>query len=294
MGTTEYADRLQRYVDQINQQLDLGIPGETTPYADLLKAMRYSLLAGGKRIRPVLVLEFCRLCGGDVQEALPVACSVEMLHTYSLIHDDLPCMDNDDLRRGKPSNHKVYGECTATLAGDALQAAAFGSILNAPLPDRVVRRCAAILAEAAGVHGICGGQQMDMQWEGKALEADQIMMIHRYKTAALLQAACRMGVAAAEGSDRQMQDAEDYAAALGLAFQLRDDMLDVIGCEAELGKPIGSDRQEGKHTFTEQFGLEGTEKELLRYTKKAKQAVAEWSDNGFLLWLADQMAQRKA
>ena len=169
-------------------------------YDGLLESMHYSLTAGGKRIRPTLVLEFCRISGGDIEKALPVACAIEMLHTYSLIHDDLPCMDNDELRRGKPTNHVVYGECTATLAGDALQAEAFGTIARSELPAENKIACVEILADAVGSDGMCAGQYLDMVGESEILTESELDDINSRKTGALLIAACRMGVAAAGGS----------------------------------------------------------------------------------------------
>ncbi len=219
--------------------------------AGLAEAMRYSLLAGGKRIRPLLVLEFCRIAGGDVEKALPVACAIEMLHTYSLIHDDLPCMDNDELRRGKPTNHMVYGECTATLAGDALQAEAFGTILRCDLPPAVKTNCAEILAGAVGLDGMCGGQFLDMSWEGRALTEQELSEINIRKTGALLVAACQMGVAAAGGSELMLAAAGHYGSAIGMAFQIRDDMLDVLSL-ASLSAPTL--RRTRTHTWSSWAG----------------------------------------
>ncbi|MBQ3892136.1 MAG: polyprenyl synthetase family protein, partial [Mailhella sp.] len=226
------------------------------PVKGLAEAMRYSLLAGGKRIRPTLVMEFCRVSGGEARDALPVACAIEMLHTYSLIHDDLPCMDNDELRRGRPTNHMVYGECTATLAGDALQAEAFGTILRSDLPAERRARCAMHLANAVGMDGMCGGQYLDMLGEGKKLTEQELDEINSRKTGALLTAACLMGVAAAGGSEEQEEAAARYGSAIGMAFQVRDDMLDVLSTEQELGKPIGSDREEQKNTYMALYGEE--------------------------------------
>ena len=189
----------KEYTTLIDAKLAEYFHADGMPQAGLFEAMRYSLNAGGKRIRPILVLEFCRITGGDCDKALPAACAVEMLHTYSLIHDDLPCMDNDDLRRGKPTNHVVYGECTATLAGDALQAEAFGTILRSELPAEARAECARILADAVGADGMCGGQFLDMIGENKELTAYELDEINSRKTGALLIAACTMGVAAARG-----------------------------------------------------------------------------------------------
>ena len=261
--------------------------------AGLAEAMRYSLLAGGKRIRPLLVLEFCRIAGGDVEKALPVACAIEMLHTYSLIHDDLPCMDNDELRRGKPTNHMVYGECTATLAGDALQAEAFGTILRCDLPPAVKANCAEILAGAVGLDGMCGGQFLDMSWEGRALTEQELSEINIRKTGALLVAACQMGVAAACGSELMLAAAGHYGSAIGMAFQIRDDMLDVLSTAEELGKPIGSDLEENKNTYMVLMGREGCEKTIAKLTDFAKNVLDEaFEDTAFLKELADALSTR--
>ena len=262
--------------------------------AGLAEAMRYSLLAGGKRIRPLLVLEFCRIAGGDVEKTLPVACAVEMLHTYSLIHDDLPCMDNDELRRGKPTNHMVYGECTATLAGDALQTEAFGTILRCDLPPGVKANCAEILAGAVGLDGMCGGQFLDMSWEGRALTEQELSEINIRKTGALLVAACQMGVAAAGGSELMLAAAGHYGSAIGMAFQIRDDMLDVLSTAEELGKPIGSDLEEHKNTYMVLMGREGCEKTIAKLTDFAKNVLDEaFEDTAFLKELADALSTRE-
>ena len=267
---------------------------DTLPQARLAEAMRYSLLAGGKRIRPMLVLEFCRIAGGDVAAALPVACAIEMLHTYSLIHDDLPCMDNDDLRRGRPTNHVVYGECTAVLAGDALQAEAFGTILRSALPAERKAACAEILASAVGLDGMCGGQYLDMSWEGRQLTEQELTEINSRKTGALLVAACQMGVAAAGGSRLMLDTAGHFGAALGMAFQIRDDMLDVLSTAEELGKPIGSDSQENKNTYMVLMGEEGCCQTVQRLTEFAKNVLGEaFEDTAFLCAMADSLADRK-
>ena len=263
------------------------------PVKGLAEAMRYSLLAGGKRIRPILVLEFCRISGGDVEAALPVACAVEMLHTYSLIHDDLPCMDNDELRRGKPTNHVIYGECTATLAGDALQAEAFGAILRSKLPAERRALCAECLADGVGLDGMCGGQYLDMLGEGKKLTEEELTEINSRKTGALLIAACRMGVAAAGGSEAMMEAAARYGAGLGMAFQIRDDMLDVLSTDEVLGKPVGSDKQENKNTYMALLGSEKCADMVDRLTQYAKTALkGAFEDTDFLCHLADSLASR--
>lgn len=287
MTQEEYRELIERSLRE-----QFTVP-ENYPQSGLAEAMRYSLLAGGKRIRPMLVLEFCRISGGDVQSALPVACAIEMLHTYSLIHDDLPCMDNDELRRGRPTNHVVYGECTATLAGDTLQAEAFGTILRSPLPAERRADCAELLAGAAGLDGMCGGQYLDMLWEGRELSEQELTEINSRKTGALLVAACQMGVAAAGGSERMLEAAGHYGAALGMAFQIRDDMLDVLSTTEELGKPVGSDEQESKNTYMVLLGREGCERTVRRLTDFAKDVLAEaFEDTAFLRELADSLAVR--
>ena len=258
-------------------------------WKDLYEAMRYSLLAGGKRIRPVLTLEFARLAGMDWRGALPAACALELVHTYSLIHDDLPCMDDDDLRRGKPTNHKVYGETLAVLVGDALQPEAFRLILTAP--DLAAERradCALILAEAAGADGMVAGQVIDTLHAPASEE--ELTEVHRLKTGAMIAGACKLGAAAA-GDRALLAAAEEYGYQLGLAFQIRDDMLDVIGTDA-FGKPIGSDKEEGKVTFVDLLGLEGCDKAVLAATERAKAAVTAYDQDGFLAALADSLAER--
>lgn len=284
---------LKEYKALIDTKLAEYFRADDMPQAGLFEAMRYSLNAGGKRIRPILVLEFCRITGGDCDKSLPVACAIEMLHTYSLIHDDLPCMDNDDLRRGKPTNHVVYGECTATLAGDALQAEAFGTILRSELPAEARAECARILADAVGADGMCGGQFLDMIGENKLLTADELDEINSRKTGALLIAACTMGVAAAGGNEKQSEAARRFGAAIGAAFQIRDDMLDVISTSEQLGKPIGSDAQEHKNTYMALYGAERCMKMIEKLTEVAKAALNEaFDDTAFLCDLADSMVTR--
>ena len=286
---------LKEYKILIDAKLAEYFRADDMPQAGLFESMRYSLNAGGKRIRPILVLEFCRITGGDCDKALPAACAIEMLHTYSLIHDDLPCMDNDDLRRGKPTNHVVYGECTATLAGDALQAEAFGTILRSELPAEARAECARILADAVGADGMCGGQFLDMIGENKMLTAQELDEINSRKTGALLIAACTMGVAAAGGSDKQLEAAAMFGAAIGAAFQIRDDMLDVISTSEQLGKPIGSDAQEHKNTYMALYGADRCMEMIKKLTEQAKAVLNEaFDDTAFLCELADSMVTRMA
>lgn len=285
------ANEYKKYVDA---KLSEYFKPSGLSYDGLLESMHYSLTAGGKRIRPMLVLEFCRISGGNIEKTLPVACAIEMLHTYSLIHDDLPCMDNDALRRGKPTNHVVYGECTATLAGDALQAEAFGTIARSQLPAEARVTCVEILADAVGSDGMCAGQYLDMVGEHKLLSEDELNDINSRKTGSLLTAACRMGVAAAGGNEAMLDAAAQYGACVGAAFQIRDDILDVISTSEELGKPIGSDAQEHKNTYMTLLGEYKCMQMIEKLTDQAKNAIAgAFEDTKFLCELADSMVTRK-
>ena len=266
------------------------------PMSNLYDSMLYSLLAGGKRVRPVLTLEVCRMCGGDPALALPFACAVEMIHTYSLIHDDLPCMDDDDLRRGKPTNHKIYGEATAVLAGDGLLTAAFETALGAGdrlPPDRVVA-AAACLANAAGARGMVGGQALDMAAEGRAVTRWDVEQLQKLKTGALLSAAAEMGCIVAGGGEKERKAVARYARKLGLAFQVRDDMLDVEGDQDTLGKPIGSDQANEKTTFVSLLGIDACRDMVAKLTDEAVEALEGFEDAGFLSWLARALAGRES
>lgn len=289
MKTYTYND----YKSMIEAALSECFRPRGAAFDGLLSSMDYSLTAGGKRIRPILVLEFCRISGGDPEKALPIACAVEMLHTYSLIHDDLPCMDNDELRRGKPTNHVVFGECTAVLAGDALQAEAFASILNSKLPAEVRANCAAILANAVGADGMCGGQFLDMDGENSIHSIDELNEINKRKTVALLTAACKMGVAAAGGDGEMLRAAELFGKNLGYAFQIRDDMLDVISTAEILGKPIGSDEAEKKCTYMTVLGAKGCDELVASLSNTAKESiVSRFADCDFLIDLVDSLITR--
>ncbi len=286
----DYQTRYAAYHAAIESYL-AGLFTAQQPYGELYESMRYSILAGGKRIRPVLTLEFARLGGIDWHLALPYACALELVHNYSLIHDDLPCMDNDDLRRGKPTNHKVYGETMAILAGDALQPEAFGLIASAELSAQSRIDAVQVLAKAAGADGMVGGQVLDTVCRVEDEEA--LTMLHRLKTGAMIAGAAELGCVAAEMSAQKRAQAVEFAAQLGLAFQIRDDMLDVMGDEQVLGKPIGSDAEEGKMTFVNLKGLDGCAKLVDECTRRAKAAITDWVDHEFLFELADRMVGRE-
>ena len=290
--------REKNLLEMVNAKLAEYLPEEDILQADVITAMRYSLLGGGKRIRPVLVLEFCRICGGDEQIALPFACAVEMIHTYSLIHDDLPCMDDDDMRRGRPSNHKVFGEDTALLAGDALLTMAFETMLS----DESVRlagaqraaKAAGCLARAAGAHGMVGGQVIDLMSEGRSISLETLKKMDEGKTGALILASAQMGCVLAGADDKQIQAAESYARAIGLAFQIVDDILDVTGDAQTLGKPIGSDSGNNKCTYVSLMGLENAEKTVEELTAAAVEALSGLGgEAGYLISLAKKLAARK-
>lgn len=268
------------------------------PHKELLSAMRYSLLAGGKRVRPVLTLKFCEALCGEMEPALDFACAVEMLHTYSLIHDDLPCMDNDNLRRGKPTCHVAYSEWLALLAGDALQAAAFERLAASrrTVSPAANGKACAVLAKAAGCAGMCAGQYLDIVEEGHDLDEARLTQIHVWKTSALLEAACLLGLTASsvEPAAEQWAAARRYARELGLAFQIRDDVLDVESTAEELGKPIGSDAENGKTTFVTLYGVEECGRLVAEHTRLAQESVmGAFTNAEFLSRLAQSLAVRK-
>ena len=255
------------------------------PQSRLFDAMEYSLLAGGKRLRPVLAFEFCRMCGADWRKAAPYAAAIEMIHTYSLIHDDLPSMDNDDLRRGRPTNHKVYGEAMAILAGDALLTDAFAVAAQGGSVEAI-----AVLSECAGSLGMVGGQVLDIMSEERILSEQEVIDIQSRKTGALINAACVCGTIAGGGSQEQIQAAATFAGALGMAFQIRDDMLDVIGTQEEMGKGVGTDAN--KNTFVRLYGLERCEELVQRYTCIAIDALSAFQDTDYMICLANQLVGR--
>ncbi len=240
------------------------------------ESARYSLTAGGKRIRPFLVYCFCKLCGGKEENATALACAVEMVHTYSLIHDDLPCMDNDDFRRGKPTNHKVFGEATAVLAGDALLTEAFNVICDSNLPDKAKVDAVRILSQKAGILGMIGGQEIDLSSEGKKIPLDTLYTLQKKKTGMLIEASCLLGCIASERCTYDMYEAASvFAHAFGLAFQITDDILDVTGTEEELGKNIGSDEKEDKCTFVTYLGTDGARTEAEKQVNNAKNTLKD-------------------
>lgn len=262
------------------------------PQKQLFEAMEYSLLAGGKRLRPIFAFEFCRICGADWKMAAPFAAAIEMIHTYSLIHDDLPSMDNDDLRRGRPTNHKVYGESMAILAGDALLTDAFAVAATAQLAQpQDMAFAISVLSECAGSLGMVGGQVLDIRSEERECTEEEILNIQSRKTGALINAACVLGVIAAGGTEEQIDAAASFAGALGIAFQIRDDMLDVIGTKDEMGKGVGTDAE--KNTFVQLYGLEKCEELVQKYTQAALSALEVFENPGILPELASSLTDRR-
>jgi geranylgeranyl diphosphate synthase type II len=268
---------------------------ETVPQQVLLDSMRYSLLAGGKRLRPVLCMAFCEACGGRAEDALQAGAAIEMVHTYSLIHDDLPCMDNDDYRRGKLTNHKVYGDDVATLAGDALLTAAFRYLAEMDAPPERIVRCVQLLSQAAGENGMVAGQILDLEGEKRSLTEAELRTVHRHKTGDMISASCQMGAVLGGGSETQIAAAAEFAQALGMAFQIRDDMLDCMGTQEELGKPIGSDIENQKSTFVTLFGLEKCQILVDQETEKAQKALesGDFLDISFLKQLSGDLTRRR-
>lgn len=268
-------------------------PPESTPEV-LREPMRYSLVAGGKRIRPILVLLACRACGGRDDEALPAACALEMIHTYSLIHDDLPAMDDDDLRRGKPTNHRVYGEASAILAGDALLTHAFAVLASdTPRRDRIPAMVQ-VLAHAAGPNGMVGGQALDLAAEGGETSPEHLVEIHELKTAALFAAATRLGAEAAGAEPATANALERYGKHLGLAFQAIDDVLDVESSSDVLGKTAGKDERQAKLTSTVVHGVDGAREEAARQSRLALDVISGIAGASTLVDLTEQLMERIA
>jgi geranylgeranyl diphosphate synthase type II len=289
---------MKDYVKEIEAAIERYIPQEKVAEQQLIDAVRYSLNLKGKRVRPSLTLAFAELCGGSIDAAMPFACAVEMVHTYSLIHDDLPCLDNDDFRRGQPSNHKVFGENIALLAGDALQSMAYATMLSdeavAAVGGARAARAARILAEKSGLLGMVGGQVIDLSMEHKTVDIDLVRLMEEKKTANLIEAACMMGCVVAGAEEEKIAAAERYAHAIGLAFQIVDDILDVTSTVEELGKPIGSDVDNEKNTFMSLLGIERCRESVAWLTEEAIDALNVFDgDTKALADFAIALANRK-
>ena len=289
-----HEEKLALYADIIEKGLDRLLPLEGMRQERVMEAMRYSAMGGGKRLRGVFVLEFCRISGGDPLTALPYACAVEMVHAYSLIHDDLPCMDNDDMRRGKPSCHRAFDEATALLAGDGLLNRAFETMVTADssLDAATALRLTRELAAAAGFYGMIGGQCVDLEYDGRMPDMETLNELIALKTGALIRAACRMGCVAGGADEAQIHAADTFGARLGLAFQIRDDMLDIEGGAAVLGKATHADERQGKTTYPALIGMEACRREVERLTTEAVAALDVFQDRTFLSELAWALTNR--
>ena len=289
---------MKDYIKEIEAALERYLPQGDYAEQRLIDAVRYSLALPGKRVRPSLTLAFAELCGGSVEAAIPFACAVEMVHTYSLIHDDLPCMDNDDYRRGQLSNHKVYSEDIALLAGDALQSMAYAAMLGdeavAAVGGERAARAARILAEKSGLIGMVGGQAIDLSMEHREVGIDLVRLMEEKKTANLIEAACMMGCVVGGGGEEQIKAAGQYAHAIGLAFQIVDDILDVTSTAEELGKPIGSDQENEKNTFMSLLGMERCRALVKLLTAEAVEALSAFEgDTSGLADFAEKLANRR-
>lgn len=293
MTELEFNNILNNDISIIERRLTDLLPECKDGQDEVVQAMRYSLSNGGKRIRPVLCLEFAKLCGADRYSALDFACAVEYMHTYSLIHDDLPCMDDDDMRRGKPSCHKQFSEATALLAGDALLTHAFQIISDSELDDSKKAAACSLLAQNGGALGMIGGQVLDLKYESEAPDIRQILSVHRLKTGALISAACLLGCIAAGAGEDKIAAASAFAYHLGTAFQIKDDILDITGSSEILGKPIGSDAENQKTTYVTIQGIEESQKDVERLTQAAVSSLAAFDGNtDFIITLARYLVNR--
>lgn len=289
---------MKKYQEMIEKSLKAYLPQGSYTEQTLIDSMEYSLMCGGKRIRPLLTLLFCELCGEDADVALPYACAVEMIHTYSLIHDDLPCMDDDDYRRGKLSNHKVFGECIATLAGDSMQSLAFEIMLSddavsKTTPQRAIK-AAHTLAKYCGTLGMVGGQVIDIESENKNAPLSTLQEMDEKKTAALIKAACEMGCIIGGADETKIDAATKYAHSIGIAFQIVDDILDVTATSEDLGKPVGSDSDNNKSTYVSLLGIDKCKQLVDELTQDAIDALSAFkNDTSALADLALSLKNRK-
>ncbi len=292
----DLTDFLKSSTKQVDEALDRFLPPAETEPSVLHEAMRYCVFSGGKKLRPILCLAAAEACGGDLTKALPAACSVELIHAYSLVHDDLPCMDDDDLRRGRPTCHKVYGEGIAVLCGDALLTAAFRSLADTASTQRWKTSDFLIdLADASGSKQLIGGQVLDLQSEGKAIDHSQLVAIHRAKTAALLTCSVRLGAMTADATAEALAQLTKFGQALGLAFQIIDDILDLTQSTEVLGKTAGKDIKSNKATYPALLGLDGARAEAEKITQHALNALQPFGTQAhYLRALTEQLLQRHA
>lgn len=285
---------LKNKAELINNALKSYAEHEKNPQSVIYEAMNYSLFAGGKRLRPTIMLLVCDMLGGDYEEVIPFACAMEMIHTYSLIHDDLPAMDNDDLRRGKPTNHKVYGEAIAILAGDALLNKAFEVVSGHSYKNpELAIRAISVLSVSSGTEGMIGGQTVDIQSEGKKITQEELLYLHALKTGAIIRSSGVIGAIMSGASEEEIKAIDEYCLKLGIAFQIQDDLLDVMGNSEQLGKSIGSDSENEKTTFVTLFGIDGSKKAVSDYTNEAISALSVFGKRADTLKaLADYLINR--
>ena len=290
-----FDEQMSFYKDLVDNALDKYTDFPKLKQSRLFEAMRYSLKAGGKRIRPVLVFEFNKVCGGEYESAIPAACAIEMMHTFSLIHDDLPCMDDDDMRRGRPSCHKAFDEATALLAGDALEMYPFEVLtysVNSGVSAENALKMVKMLSWCAGAVGMIGGQQIDTEFEGQPFTEEELLKMYRLKTSRLLQGAVCMGCLSADADDDTVKNAFEYADRLGLAFQIIDDILDICGDEKTLGKPIGSDKDNNKTTYVTLVGLDKAKEKAEQLTEEALSIIDKFENGQFLKQLTLKLLNR--
>lgn len=292
MTEFEFDNILKNDIRKVENSLLSYLPDAKDGQYQVAEAMKYSLINGGKRIRPVLALEFARACGGSRDDCLPLACALEYIHTYSLIHDDLPCMDNDDLRRGKPSCHKQFDEATALLAGDALLTHAFEIVSEADLSDDKKVMATSLLAQNSGVTGMIGGQVIDILFEKGNPTLKDLLTVYKLKTGALISAACLMGCISAGADSNQLAAASKFAYSLGIAFQIQDDILDITGDEKKLGKPVGSDAENSKTTYAAVAGMDKAKQDVKRLTENAVKQLAYFENSEFIELLSYKLVNR--
>lgn len=289
---------MKNYIETVNEELDKYFTLPKDKNQQVIEAMKYSVFAGGKRLRPILALASYQIFAKNFEEVLPYACGLEMIHTYSLIHDDLPAMDNDDYRRGKLTNHKVYGEGLAILAGDGLLNYSFevmlGDAIKRDNPKPFLRSIHEI-AKAAGIHGMIGGQTVDLQSEGQAIDADTLDYIHHNKTAALITAPLKIGAIIGNASEEDIKNMEFVGRQLGLAFQIKDDILDIVGDQEKLGKPIGSDEDNNKSTYPSIYGLEYSIQKVQELTDSINDVLGRYGEaSNFLYELSQYLVNRES
>ena len=278
-------------IEEINKNLEISLDRKSSLQYEFYDIMSYSLMAGGKRLRPILMLKCCEMCGGNADDAMPFACAMEMIHTYSLVHDDLPSMDNDDYRRGMPTTHIMFGEANAILAGDALLNKAFETMAKAPVSAEKAIRVIAEIATSSGVEGMIGGQVLDI--ENGEMSLQRLEYVDARKTGAIIKSSCTSGAILADATDEEIAAVSDFAINLGIAFQIQDDILDVIGTTEELGKPVGSDEEMNRTTYVKSFGIDGAKEKLMLHTQKAIDALSPFGDKAdFLIRLTKYLAGR--